>query len=36
MNYGWPNVQGYCDNMWVDFYYAEDLTNNYTETEYCC
>ena len=35
MNYGWPNVQGYCDNMWVDLYYAEDLTNNFTETDYC-
>ena len=35
MNYGWPNVQGYCDNMWVDYYYAEDLSTNYSETEYC-
>ena len=34
-NYGWPNVQGYCDNQWVDYGYAEDLTNFYTETDYC-
>jgi glucose/arabinose dehydrogenase len=34
-NYGWPNVQGYCDNNWVDDYYAEDLTNSYTEIDYC-
>jgi len=34
-NYGWPNVQGYCDNLWVDFYYAEDLSPSYSETQYC-
>jgi glucose/arabinose dehydrogenase len=34
-NYGWPNVQGYCDNLSVDYYYASDLSNNYTETDYC-
>ena len=34
-NYGWPNVQGYCDNQWVDYGYAEDLTNSYTEIDYC-
>ena len=34
-NYGWPNVQGYCDNNWVDYYYAGDLNNSYTETDYC-
>ncbi|MBL31594.1 MAG: glucose dehydrogenase [Flavobacteriales bacterium] len=34
-NYGWPNVQGYCDNQWVDYYYAGDLSNSYTETDYC-
>ena len=34
-NYGWPNVQGYCDNMWVDYGYAEDLSFSYPETEYC-
>ena len=33
-NYGWPNVQGYCDNQWVDYGYAEDLTNSYTEIDY--
>lgn len=34
-NYGWPNVQGYCDNQWVDYYYAEDLSGSYSETDYC-
>ena len=34
-NYGWPNVQGYCDNQWVDYYYAGDLGGSYTETDYC-
>ena len=34
-NFGWPNVQGFCDNQWVDEYYAEDLTNNYSESDYC-
>ena len=34
-NYGWPNVQGYCDNQWVDYYYAGDLWGSYTETDYC-
>tara|TARA_B100000579_G_scaffold437523_1_gene467241 strand:- start:1314 stop:2753 length:1440 start_codon:yes stop_codon:yes gene_type:complete len=34
-NYGWPNVQGYCDNQWVDYGYAEDLSNSYTEIDYC-
>jgi len=34
-NYGWPNVQGYCDNQWVDYYYASDLGGSYTETDYC-
>jgi len=34
-NYGWPNVQGYCDNQWVDYYYAGDLNTNYSETDYC-
>ena len=34
-NYGWPNVQGYCDNQWVDYGYAEYLSNNYTEIDYC-
>ena len=34
-NYGWPNVQGYCDNQWVDYYYAGDLSGSYTETDYC-
>ena len=34
-NYGWPNVQGECDNNWVDYYYASELTSNYSETDYC-
>ena len=34
-NYGWPNVQGYCDNQWVDYYYAGDLNSNYSEIDYC-
>lgn len=35
-NYGWPNVQGFCDNISVDYYYAEYLDdNNITESEYC-
>ena len=34
-NYGWPNVQGYCDNQWVDYYYASALSGNYSETDYC-
>ena len=34
-NYGWPNVQGFCDNINVDTYYAEDINSNYTETDYC-
>jgi glucose/arabinose dehydrogenase len=34
-NFGWPNVQGFCDNQWVDFYYAQSLSNNYTESDYC-
>jgi glucose/arabinose dehydrogenase len=34
-NYGWPNVQGYCDNQWVDYYYADNLNSNYSETDYC-
>ncbi|MGC6470214.1 MAG: PQQ-dependent sugar dehydrogenase [Flavobacteriales bacterium] len=34
-NFGWPNVQGFCDDQWVDTYYAEDLTSNYTESDYC-
>lgn len=35
-NYGWPNVQGFCDNISVDFYYAEYLEdNNISESEYC-
>lgn len=34
-NYGWPNVQGFCDNISVDFYYAEELSSSYTETDYC-
>jgi|TARA_B100000530_G_scaffold318267_1_gene249874 glucose/arabinose dehydrogenase len=34
-NYGWPNVQGYCDNQWVDYGYAEYLSGNYTEIDYC-
>tara|TARA_B110000438_G_scaffold294536_1_gene336091 strand:- start:837 stop:2153 length:1317 start_codon:yes stop_codon:yes gene_type:complete len=34
-NYGWPNVQGYCDNQWVDYGYANALNNNYSEIDYC-
>jgi aldose sugar dehydrogenase len=34
-NYGWPNVQGFCDNQWVDDYYAEDLSSSFTESDYC-
>lgn len=34
-NYGWPNVQGFCDNLYVDLAYAEDLSANYQETDYC-
>ena len=35
-NYGWPNVQGFCDNISVDYSYAEYLdNNNMTESEYC-
>lgn len=34
-NFGWPNVQGFCDNQWVDYYYAQSLSNNYTESDYC-
>ena len=34
-NFGWPNVQGFCDNISVDYYYAEDLSSNFTESDYC-
>ena len=34
-NFGWPNVQGFCDNISVDFSYAEDLSSNFTESDYC-
>ena len=34
-NFGWPNVQGYCDDLWVDYGYAESLSSSYSETEYC-
>ena len=34
-NYGWPNVQGYCDNLWVDYGYAYELSSSYPETQYC-
>ena len=34
-NFGWPNVQGFCDNISVDFNYAEDLSSNFTESDYC-
>ena len=34
-NFGWPNVQGFCDDQWVDTYYAEDLSSSFTESDYC-
>ena len=34
-NFGWPNVQGFCDNISVDYSYAENLTSNFTEIDYC-
>ncbi|RPG57661.1 MAG: PQQ-dependent sugar dehydrogenase [Flavobacteriales bacterium TMED191] len=34
-NFGWPNVQGYCDDLWVDYGYAESLSSSYSETDYC-
>ena len=34
-NFGWPNVQGFCDNISVDYSYAEDLSSNFTESDYC-
>ena len=34
-NFGWPNVQGFCDNISVDFNYAEDLSSSFTESDYC-
>lgn len=34
-NFGWPNAQGFCDNQWVDYGYAEDLSSSYTESDFC-
>ena len=39
-NFGWPNAQGMCDNLPTSdvndyIYYANDLSNSYTETDFC-
>lgn len=34
LNYGWPNVQGFCDDF-ADMYYADDLSSSFSENDYC-
>ena len=39
-NFGWPNAQGMCDNLPTSdvsdyITYANDLSNSYTETDFC-
>ena len=38
-NFGWPNAQGLCDNLpspnVSDYDYASDLSDSYTETQFC-